>query len=65
MAKKTSVKVRLVIVRSTKSQAVNVTINASAGQSIIGASGISASSYSFSRNITTSFFSNGSVWYVM
>ncbi len=56
---------QLIVIRSTKSQVVNLTVNASAGQSILGASGISASSYSFSRNVTTSFFSNGSVWYVM
>ena len=56
---------QLIVIRSTKSQVVNLTVNAASGQSIIGASGISASSYSFSRNITTSFFSNGSVWYVM
>ena len=54
---------QLIVIRSTKSQVVNLTVNAATGQSIIGASGISATTYSFSRNVTTSFFC--SVWYVI
>jgi hypothetical protein len=56
---------QLIVIRSTKSAGVNVTVNAAAGQSIIGANGATVTSYAFARNITTSFFSNGSLWYVM
>ena len=50
---------------STKSVVVNVTVNAAAGNLIMGASGATSSSYSFSRNVTTSFYCDGSLWYVM
>ena len=56
---------QLIVIRSTKSQVVNLAVNAAAGQSIIAASGATVSTYNFSRNVTTSFFSDGSAWYVM
>jgi hypothetical protein len=56
---------QLIVIRSTKSLVVNVTVNAAAGDSIIGASGATVTNYAFSRNVTTSFYCDGTKWYVM
>jgi hypothetical protein len=56
---------QLIVIRSTKSLVVNVTVNAAAGDSILVASGATATTYAFSRNVTTSFYCDGTKWYVM
>ena len=56
---------QLIVIRSTKSQVVNLTVNAASGDSILVASGATATTYAFSRNITTSFYCDGTKWYVM
>ena len=56
---------QMITIRNSKLANVNVTILPITGQLIAANNGAVVTTYTLSRNATSIFFSNGSMWYLM